>query len=752
MLNKLAFRNVRRSAKDYIVYFLTMAVITAVMFSFNTLIFSEDAKKIFQMAMIMEVMLDLATFFIVLIVSWLIHYMVRFMLEKRSQEFGIYLLIGMKRTEISKLYMRENLLLGLAAFVVGMGLGVLFQQILMAIFYRMIQLDFYIHLEWNLGCFLMTAGCYGGCYLLALFRCRRKFRKMNIHDLMNSQRQNEEVKESREQLKKWLFPLAIFFIAWFAVFLFTCKSWDSGTILFFIIGLVLTIYLFYTGLSAWIICYVRKKGGAIYHGDGLFLLRQFASKVKTMRFTLGTLTALFLLALLGSSIAFMFNGYQNKILEDKWPFDVQAFNSDAGYGFAKERKVLEDEAKVEDVFVYNIYVLPDALEISGLVGRGEDASSDGVTSDVRGKSSPAGREYASNQVNSYLYTHLREFGSEYVNADGTPNQQKIDKNEEQIYCKYDTYMRFSDYNRLREMIGLAPITLGEDGYVIHVKERVYGQVGDFSDALYVPGKDGERLKCAGYYTEGFSQDGHNGGDYVIVVPDAVAEAMKPYYSEMVAKLDGKAPEGLAEKLAVPDLEKLAEKLSEAEPEEFNLVMEMDDGSGGLKTGMWMDYLSYLDEGKFCTGSDSIVVVCYAVLVRDNLIPEVKYMLCSLMFPLFYIGLVFLCVAMTVLSVQQLSDSAKYRFRYRVLSQIGFGRGDISAIIFKQLAAYYLCPAAFAAAISGTVAVFVGENFNFYTGTRTAGGTYFLVAMALFFGIYAVYFAVTYIGFKRNVEG
>lgn len=128
-----------------------MAVITAVMFSFNTLIFSEDAKELFEMAMIMEVMLGLATFFIVLIVAWLIHYMVRFMLEKRSQEFGIYLLIGMKKTEISKLYMRENLLLGLAAFVVGMGLGVLFQQILMAIFYSMIQMDFHIHLELNKG-------------------------------------------------------------------------------------------------------------------------------------------------------------------------------------------------------------------------------------------------------------------------------------------------------------------------------------------------------------------------------------------------------------------------------------------------------------------------------------------------------------------------------------------------------------------------------------------------------------------------
>ena len=46
------------------------------------------------------------------------------------------------------------------------------------------------------------------------------------------------------------------------------------------------------------------------------------------------------------------------------------------------------------------------------------------------------------------------------------------------------------------------------------------------------------------------------------------------------------------------------------------------------------------------------------------------MLSSVIFPLFYIGLVFLCVALTVLSVQQLSDSAKYRFRYGGLQKRG----------------------------------------------------------------------------------
>lgn len=176
MLGKLAFRNVRRSARDYLVYFLTMTFVTALMFAFNSLIFTEDIEEMFEVAGLMMALVGLATFFIVLIVAWLINYMIRFMLEKRSREFGIYLLIGMKKREIARLYKRENALLGAAAFIIGMGLGVLLQQVIMAILYSMIQMKYDIHMEFNGYCILMTAGCYAGCYILALLRCGRKFK------------------------------------------------------------------------------------------------------------------------------------------------------------------------------------------------------------------------------------------------------------------------------------------------------------------------------------------------------------------------------------------------------------------------------------------------------------------------------------------------------------------------------------------------------------------------------------------------
>ena len=132
-----------------------------------------------------------------------------------------------KKKEIARLYFTENLLLGAGAFLVGMGLGLLFQQILLSIFYSMVQLDYKLHLEWNRNCILMTAACYLCCYLLALFRSQKKFRKMNIHDLMDSQRQNEEIKETHEKAKRWFLPLSVLFLVVFGVFLFCFKAWDK---------------------------------------------------------------------------------------------------------------------------------------------------------------------------------------------------------------------------------------------------------------------------------------------------------------------------------------------------------------------------------------------------------------------------------------------------------------------------------------------------------------------------------------------
>ena len=203
--------------------------------------------------------------------------------------------------------------------------------------------------------------------------------------------------------------------------------------------------------------------------------------------------------------------------------------------------------------------------------------------------------------------------------------------------------------------------------------------------------------------------------------------MDIFYRERAVDSDGEAPNDLGKRL--DDLAELSEE-------------EIQDLMGHV----------YLDEMDTGYGTDTVVVYYAKNLVRDNLIPEVKYMLSSVIFPLFYIGLVFLCVALTVLSVQQLSDSAKYRFRYGVLRKIGLKKKELASVVWKQLFMYFLCPALLAAVLSGVIILFVSAVFVKSAGLHTFVLQYFSAAFVLFFGIYAIYFTATYVGFLRSVDG
>lgn len=183
------------------------------------------------------------------------------------------------------------------------------------------------------------------------------------------------------------------------------------------------------------------------------------------------------------------------------------------------------------------------------------------------------------------------------------------------------------------------------------------------------------------------------------------------------------------------------------PEDLQLKLDSIE----RKTESEVDFAGHFIDKGLCFGSDNIVTYAAVNLVRDNLIPEVKYMLASVIIPFFYIGLVFVCVAVTMLSVQQLSDSAKHKERYEVLKKLGVGSRKIRGLVAKQLVVYYLCPALLAMVISGKMILFASGKFVLLTGVPISAGIFFAESAALFLGIYVVYFIVTYVGFIRNIE-
>lgn len=682
MLNKLALRNAWRLWKDYLNYFLTLCMITAITFSFHSLLFSKDIYEMIHYGnngelstagTMLIAFMSVSTVAILVIVAWLINYMTRFILEKRSREFAIYLLSGLRKEQIGSLYMKENFYLGVCALFVGLIFGSGLQQVLFFIFYKSIGKNYKVNVEISAGSIILTVILYGICFLAALFRNRKKFSHMEIINLINMDKQNEIVNEKRNTIWKRLFFLSIgnILLLYFLILTGRITKW---TAILEMIGLTVTFYFFYLGLSAFLMKYIKGKGRLIYKKEYLFLIRQFSSKMRNTCFVLGTLSLLFMFALVGSSLAFMLSDYQSKQLDEEYPFDIIIISDNTSNDFSKEESLINDNITPRDILKYCVY---------------QDGTSD---------------------MGDYLYQNLRIFSdrdSDPVMAEG---KRAV------AYYDYDIYMGISDYNRLREMLDLTPVTLQDDQYLIHIANRVYQEIKDKSAGI--PNSLNIGLAFAGFKTEGFAQNGHNGTDYLLVVPDKKLAGMKKYFSLMAVMANGDVPEDLSECL-------------------YDLA------------GKIRGYDELADYIKI--GSEELFLMPATIQVKSREVLELKFLMSTLSFPLFYIGLVFLCVSLTVLSAQQLSDSNKYKFRYQILNKLGMGKKRIRLVVAKQLFFYYLCPVILSVIISAVFILYVGRQFVIYTGIHTAWILYFCLSLIGFLGIYILYFSVTYFQFNKNIE-
>ena len=649
--------------RDYLVYLLTMVLITALIFAFNSMIFSKSVWQLCSNAPVMVIMLGMASVFVVGIVAWLVDYMVRFMAEKRSREFATYLLLGFRKKQIASVFLRENIQIAAVAFVIGLLPGIFLQQLVTTLIYAIVSRAYTLHLELNGFTFLLTAGIYGLSFLLALVRNRRRFWKMHIRELMYADRHNEEQRGGNRSRKQWMFFAGLGYILVFLWMMYQEKLTVMN--IFIALGiLILAIYLLYFGLSSFLTGYVRRGGRHLFRNANLFVFRQLASKVKTMQKTLGTLTVLFTIVLVGCSCGLMLNQFQNTQAEEKWPFDVAVYSPQTDAAFTEEQKLLKEQTQVEDAFVYRIY------------------------------------QNGSNQVNRYMMQHA---SMAYEDA----------------YFQYDTYMRIRDYNRLRTMLGYEPVSLKEGKYLIHIKERMKTQAEDLAKQPLSLG--GGQLSCQDIYTEPLEQSGHNGADYVLVVSDETADSMKPYYSLLAAQISDPVPD---------DLQKDLLALSGIDAYQFDAA-----------------YPEYADRG---VGTDTIYSDDSPIYVKENSTRDMKFLISAIIFPLFYIGLVFVCVAMTILAVQQISDASKYRYRYGVLRKLGLREKEICAVLRKQLFVYYLCPFVVSSLISGGIVWYISKNFLYYSGIRGSAGIYFGWSLLFLGVIYLIYFCITYEECKRNI--
>ena len=675
MFKTLITRNAKRSFKDYLIYVVTMTIISTLMVSFHGMIFSKDLRSLFSEMSVFTVLIATASFFIIGIVIWLVKYMVNFMMEKRSKEFGTYLLLGMKKKQIIRLFRRENYLLGLISAILGILPGFLFQLLFVNIFYAVLEADYRISPDFNGYAILLSFGVLAIAYFFALRTIKQKMKKMTIRDFILLDQQNEKIIHERNSRKGTFLFLSVIYILFFNYLILTSSlTLYTGIICSLI--LVLSIYLLYYGLSAFFIRFIQRKRPIIYKNETIFILRQLSSKIKTMRFTMGTLTVLFTGALLSWMVVMMFADFQRTQVKQDLPFDVALFSPNVNDSFNEQLTTIASEAKVKESFQYSIY------------------------------------QNKTTVINDYLYDHV----------DSTYKGKKIKKRwTDSTYFGYDTYMRLSDYNHLRKMLGYDQASLKKGQYILHGKERLAKQWKNIGKELKLSAAD-QTLKLRKINMESFAQGGLNGADYLIVVPDETTKQLKPYFRAMVADLATTGSMDLQEKLEKQD-----------------------------QSYVTNDKLGDLYTMAYGHGSNQIVTTSGSVMVKDYLVKQASFVVVSVCFMMAYLGIVFLCAALTILAVQQLSDANKHRIRYQILQQLGLSKREMEKVVLKQLGLYYLCPLSVSVILSFSIGLFAGERFVYYTGVPASPVKFYGIALLVFSVIYLAYFLVTYIGFTRNLE-
>ena len=196
MFSKLAFRNVRRSFRDYGVYLLTLTFGVCLFYTFNSLdgqgamIYLAQSQN--PMAQVIQSCIDIFSVFVAVVLACLILYANSFLLRRRKRELGTYLLLGLSQGQVSRLLFLETGLIGLASLVLGLGLGLLASQGLSALTLSMFQVDLpSLAVAVSPAAMGRTAAYFLGVFVLVAALSALQVSRARLLELMNSPRKNE---------------------------------------------------------------------------------------------------------------------------------------------------------------------------------------------------------------------------------------------------------------------------------------------------------------------------------------------------------------------------------------------------------------------------------------------------------------------------------------------------------------------------------------------------------------------------------
>lgn len=358
MLNKLSYRNAKRQAKDYSLFFITMIIAAALLYSFNALVFSDIIQQLADISFTADEVGYLIIFMSLLsvvVLGWLVSYMMNVFLRKRSREFGTYMLLGVEKKHIVRLYVRENCIIGMLSLVIGWLIGILLSQLLEALVTNLYGSLYSLSLGFSLKAAGLTIIYFMLIYIVSLFNNRRHIKKMKLIELLNYEKQNESSLIKYNRTGILIFVMAT--LCGIGSIIILVGKFDFGgskPVVIIIIAFILIAlcqYGLFIGLAPILTNVVGRNINLKYKGSNLFLFRTLAYKVNSISTALGSVATVFVLVLLIAATTVSANvlAYQAINLE---AFDLTILHMNEDYNYSHYENFLTETIDIEGSHSY----------------------------------------------------------------------------------------------------------------------------------------------------------------------------------------------------------------------------------------------------------------------------------------------------------------------------------------------------------------------------------------------------------------
>lgn len=718
MLCKLAWGNVRRAGRDYLVYLLTLTLGVTVFYAFNTISMQVDIAGIDEkgLAQVMGSMLGDLTYFLAGVMAFLMVYANNFIMKRRKKEFGLYQVLGMGRGRVATIMALETVIVSVGAFVAGIVLGVGLSQLMTFFTASLFKTQIAnFHFFFSVHAFNLTLACMLVMFVLTLLLNLRAVRRTKLIELMGAERRNESIKTRNPWIAIAIFAVGVVLVgvAYYRLLRdgFPLTATDSklqeAMNQFGITTAMVTVGTFalFWGLSGMLIKLLQSLRGVYWRGLNMFTVRQLAAKVNTVCFSMGVIAMLLFLAITSVTCGMSIANVMNENLERYNPVDVSqtyVYYTPDTLDYYKEYVNPPDEADRMVLADTTVDLYP------AWHGRGKSADNNDETGKKVDIADVAGEHV---QIDSYL---SYPFGgsdpsvtpSEMCKIMGEKLPKAFGGSNADAMGLFVTPA--SQYNKLRQMMGEEPVSIGRDQYLLTCD--MGGELGDLYTKYMAGGHTltlgGHELKPA---TDKSDKDtaaiansamGSNPGT-VVVADELLSQLnLQPYSSSLLVNYkQGMDTTEADESIKYTLLD--------------NLLVD------GKEPGLW---------GVFIT--------------RSEMYTQAAQMNGMISYLAIYIGFVLVVACAAILSIQQLSNVADGSRSYRVLAQIGCDDRQIRHSVMAQQAVFFLFPLAVGLAHSFVALKVIIELVSIF-GHMSIGGTVGLTC-AIFLAAYGGYFLVTYL--------